>query len=136
MQKRDATELAAQSVLVQALRALSITDGAGVEARQGEAVLHAVGEPVEPVQLVLCLGLETGGQEDPRPGELAAVEGGWQHFDTLAAAYAAVLDHDQAVEAQSLAIREARGDLVDEATLSEMLMRLADYEASRDAAAN
>jgi len=61
---------------------------------------------------------------------LAAVEGGWQHFDTLAAAYAAVLEFDQAVRAQSLAIREARRDLVNDATLSEMLTRLADYEAA------
>lgn len=89
---------------------------------------------------VLATTEETDLRDGPRALELirplAAVEGGWQHFDTLAAAYAAVLDHDQAVEAQSLAIREARRERVDEATLSEMLMRLADYEAGRDAAAN
>jgi hypothetical protein len=67
---------------------------------------------------------------------LAAVEGGWQHFDTLAAAYAAVLEFDQAVKAQSLAIREARRELVDAATLSEMLTRLADYEAKHETTKN
>jgi TPR repeat protein len=60
---------------------------------------------------------------------LAASEGGWQHFDTLAAAYAALPDLAQAVKAQSLAIQAARREPVDEATLSEMLIRLADYEA-------
>lgn len=67
---------------------------------------------------------------------LAASEGGWQHFDTLAAAYAAAADLDGAVRAQSLAIREARRAPVDEATLSEMLTRLADYEAQREAGIN
>ncbi len=62
---------------------------------------------------------------------LAAREGGWQHFDTLAAAYAALPDLEQAVKAQSLAIREARREAVDEATLSGMLTRLADYEAQQ-----
>jgi hypothetical protein len=67
---------------------------------------------------------------------LAATEGGWQHFDTLAAAYASLADLDQAVKAQSLAIQEARRETVDEATLSEMLIRLADYEARRDGTDN
>ena len=62
---------------------------------------------------------------------LAASEGGWQHFDTLAAAYAALPDMEQAVKAQSLAIREARRESVDDATLAEMLARLADYESVR-----
>ncbi len=65
---------------------------------------------------------------------LAATEGGWQHFDTLAAAYAAVPEIEQAVKAQSLAIQEARRESVDQATLREMLTRLADYEARREAA--
>lgn len=67
---------------------------------------------------------------------LAASEGGWQHFDTLAAAYAAVPDLDQAVKAQSLAIREAKRMPVDQAILTEMLTRLADYEARREATNN
>ena len=62
---------------------------------------------------------------------LAATEGGWQHFDTLAAAFAALPDPAQAVKAQTLAIREARRELVDEETLSGMLSRLADYEAQQ-----
>ena len=67
---------------------------------------------------------------------LAASEGSWQHFDTLAAAYAALPDLAQAVKAQSLAIQVARREAVDEATLSEMLVRLADYEARQDSTDN
>ncbi len=67
---------------------------------------------------------------------LAATEGGWQHFDTLAAAYASLPDLDNAVKAQSLAIREARRETVDEATFAEMLTRLADYEARLESTEN
>jgi TPR repeat protein len=65
---------------------------------------------------------------------LALSEGGWQHFDTLAAAYAATLDFTQAIRAQTVAIREARQMQADERTVAQMLGRLADYESLRESA--
>ena len=59
---------------------------------------------------------------------LALAEGGWQHFDTLAAAYAATREYPAAVDAQTVAIREARRMQVDDPTLSDMRARLVDYE--------
>ena len=82
---------------------------------------------------ILATSEDEAVRDGPRALELirplAATEGGWQHFDTLAAAFAAIPDPDQAVKAQTLAIREARQESVDETTLSGMLSRLADYEA-------
>ncbi len=65
---------------------------------------------------------------------LALTEGGWQHFDTLAAAYAATREYMAAVEAQTIAIREARQEIADEHTLSEMRARLVRYERQSETA--
>lgn len=69
---------------------------------------------------------------------LALFEGGWQHFDTLAAAYAALGDFELAVNAQKTAIKLASATADATASLmatriAEMYRRLDGYEAGRTA---
>jgi hypothetical protein len=84
--------------------------------------------------------LATTGDDELRDGErsvalirpIALMLGGWKHYDTLAAAYAAVGEFDQALEAQQQAIAEAATRLGSESLeVAAMTERLNHYQSGR-----
>ena len=63
---------------------------------------------------------------------IALMLGGWQHYDTLAAAYAAVGDFEQALQVQQQAIASASASLGTESMeVAAMNARLTEYQSGR-----
>jgi TPR repeat protein len=92
----------------------------------------AAGDPSARNNLAWVLATSESFRDGPRAlaliRPLALADGDWQHFDTLAAAYAATQAYTAAVDAQTRAIREARQTQTNEPTLSDMRERLVRYE--------